>query len=192
MAKFENGMVAKTFSLEFSDLAYAVPDPAKKKASTQRNEKQIIHPTSGSVRPFRMHALMGASGAGKSTLLDILAGRLKTTSGSILVNGKTVPPSTFRKLSGYVMQQDALLPLFTVRETLRYAARLRTHLKGAALEQRVEDTLAMLHLTDAADTIIGDELHRGLSGGEKRRVSIGVDMIHHPTILFVSIYSKFV
>lgn len=176
-------------SLEFQNVAYSVktPDPDNKNAQIR---KQIIHPATGSISHSRMTAIMGSSGAGKSTLLDILSGRLSTKArqGRVTVNGKAVNPNIFRKLSGYVMQEDALLPIFTVRETLRYAAFLRlprAEFSAQDIERRVDEVLEMLDLTEAADTLIGNDLIRGVSGGQKRRVSIGVDIIHSPSIIFL-------
>ena len=107
-------------------------------------------------------------------MLDSLAGRIASTNlkGCVTINGQKVDKASFRRLTGYVMQDDALFPMLTVRETFLYAARLRLgDSKGEAeLERVVEDTIEMLNLRKAADTIIGDELNRGISGGEKRRV----------------------
>jgi ABC-type multidrug transport system ATPase subunit len=98
-----------------------------------------------------------------------------------LVNSKA-----FRKESGYVMQSDALFPLLTVRETFRYAAYLRVRGKTTAERNQIADELITeLKLNKVADTIVGDDEHRGLSGGEKRRVSIGVDIVHFPSTIFL-------
>ena len=109
----------------------------------------------------------GSSGAGKSTLLDILAGRLvsASVSGQILANKRPVNFDTFRRQSGYVMQSDALFPLLTVKETLFYAAHLRIH--GKTYEERqaaANEVMCLLRIDHRADTIVGDELNRGLSG----------------------------
>eukprot|EP01137_Pigoraptor_chileana_P002691 Opistho-2@41878 len=135
-----------------------------------------------------MLAIMGSSGAGKSTLLDVLAGNVVSDllTGSILVNGAPVDKS-FRRIAGYVMQDDALFPMLTVRETLMYSARLRlpSSMSRADKAQRVEELIEELKLGKCANNIIGNERVRGVSGGERRRVSIGVDMIHHPAIIFL-------
>ncbi|CAM9491146.1 unnamed protein product, partial [Phaeothamnion confervicola] len=130
---------------------------------------------------------MGASGAGKSTMLDILAARIPPVlyEGSYLCNGSPIDAS-FKRMSGYVMQDDALFPLLTVRETLRYAALLRIpNMSQTNKWQIVEDTITSLKLTNAADTIVGDHRTRGVSGGERRRVSIGVDIVHQPAVIFL-------
>jgi ABC-type multidrug transport system ATPase subunit len=151
-------------------------------------EKTILHPMTGRIDAGEMLAIMGTSGAGKTTLLDILAGRLisNNVTGHILTNDTPVNYSTFRKQSGYVMQSDALFPLLTVKETLHYAAHLGIQGKTyAEREAAANSTMMLLRLEHVQDTIIGDNLTRGLSGGEKRRVSIAVDIIHEPPVIFL-------
>jgi ABC-type multidrug transport system ATPase subunit len=177
-----DGMASKqvTVALEWESISYCIRE--KKELRT------IIHPMSGHVDPGEMLAIMGTSGAGKSTLLDILAGRLisKNLTGHIFTNKKPVNYSTFRKQSGYVMQSDALFPLLTVKETLHYAAHLSIQGKTyAEREAAANDTLTLLRLEHVQNTIVGDNLTRGLSGGEKRRVSIAVDIIHEPPVIFL-------
>ena len=103
------------------------------------------------------------------------------------MNGKTFPPGQYRRLTTYVMQDDALYPMLTVRETFRYAARLRVgDNKGKVhLEQLVTETIGLLGLETCADTIVGDMLHRGISGGQKRRVTIGCEIISSPALIFL-------
>jgi len=169
------------YRLEFVDISYQVTTSAKEK-------KTLIQPVSGLIRPKEMVCIMGQSGAGKSTMLDILAGRIHFSdqlTGSLLVNGSPVG-SSYKRVSGYVMQDDALYPLLTVRETFLFAACLRVSGKSYQEKQQlVEQTMSSLKLTSAANTIIGDDQKRGLSGGERRRVSIGVDTIHQPYIIFL-------
>lgn len=90
-------------------------------------------------------------------------------------------------ISAYVMQDDLLFPMLTVEETLMFAAefRLPQTLSKSKKKQRVQALIDQLGLRNAANTVIGDEEHRGVSGGERRRVSIGTDIIHDPIILFL-------
>ncbi|CAM9576222.1 unnamed protein product, partial [Discosporangium mesarthrocarpum] len=84
------------------------------------------------------------------------------------------------------MKDDALYPLLTVRETLQFAAMLRIPgITKADKMSLVEETIKQLKLTDCADTWVGNEIHRGISGGERRRVSIGVDTVQQPSIIFL-------
>ncbi len=104
----------------------------------------------------------------------------------MLANGKPVDFTTLRRLSGYVMQSDALFPHLSVRETIRYAAYLRCHGKNEAECNAIaEDTIKLLHLESCADTIIGNDIIRGVSGGQKRRVTIAVDIVHQPSVIFL-------
>lgn len=134
-------------------------------------------------------AVAGPSGAGKSTLLEVLAGKIRPSSPStsILVNGHPMDRQHFRRISGYVMQDDALFPMLTVRETLIYSARLRLPSVVPMTEKaaRVEALMAELGLSHVAGSRIGNESIRGVSGGERRRVSIGVDLIHDPAVLIL-------
>lgn len=151
-------------------------------------KKTIIHTMSGHAEPGEMLAIMGTSGAGKSTLLDILSGRLISSnlSGQILANDRPIDFSSFRKQAAYVNQSDSLFPHLTVKETLHYAAHLGIHGKTYAEREAAADkTMRLLRLGHAENTIIGNTLNRGLSGGEKRRVSIAVDIIHEPRIIFL-------
>ncbi|KAH7854075.1 hypothetical protein Vadar_009777 [Vaccinium darrowii] len=90
-------------------------------------------------------------------------------------------------ISAYVMQDDLLFPMLTVEETLMFAAefRLPRTLSKSKKKMRVQALIDQLGLRNAAKTVIGDEGHRGVSGGERRRVSIGIDIIHDPIILFL-------
>nr|KYP52347.1 ABC transporter G family member 23 [Cajanus cajan] len=95
-------------------------------------------------------------------------------------------PAQLRKICGFVAQEDNLLPMLTVKETLLFSAKFR--LKEMApkdRELRVESLLQELGLFHVADSFVGDEENRGISGGERKRVSIGVDMIHNPPILLL-------
>eukprot|EP00638_Chattonella_subsalsa_P009328 CAMPEP_0117741362 /NCGR_PEP_ID=MMETSP0947-20121206/4872_1 /TAXON_ID=44440 /ORGANISM="Chattonella subsalsa, Strain CCMP2191" /LENGTH=571 /DNA_ID=CAMNT_0005557613 /DNA_START=386 /DNA_END=2098 /DNA_ORIENTATION=+ len=172
---------AGSYSLHFSKISYEV--------QANKEDKMLLYPVSGLINPGEMLCIMGQSGAGKSTLLDILAARIAPShqlKGSLKLNGEPIDSKTFKRVSGYVMQADALYPLLTVRETLAYAASFRIANKTHKEKQRIVDaTLATLKLTGVQNTIVGDELNRGISGGEKRRVSIGVDTIHQPHLIFL-------
>lgn len=176
--------VEESIQLEWSNIALVVND------GTGEGTKRILSSQGGSAQPGELLAVMGSSGAGKSTLLDILAGRLplgvEGIAGQIFTNGEVVQPALFRRRSGYVMQSDALFPLLTVRETFQYAASLR--ISNATYEQKMEaaeNLIKLLGLEKCADGIVGNEDNRGISGGEKRRVSIGVDIVHQPAVIFL-------
>jgi len=133
--------------------------------------------------------LMGPSGAGKTTLLDILAGRLRhgSVGGRIFVNGSLASAASVRRLSGYVAQDDPLPGTATVREHLTFHAVLRMPGDAPTSEKkaRVWEVIGQLGLHRVVDSTIGDEFVRGLSGGEKRRVSIGVELLMCPGLMFL-------
>ncbi|RYR50994.1 hypothetical protein Ahy_A06g026059 isoform H [Arachis hypogaea] len=134
-------------------------------------------------------AVLGASGSGKSTLIDALADRISKESlkGSITLNGDVLESRMLKVISAYVMQDDLLFPMLTVEETLMFSAefRLPRSLSRSKKKARVHALIDQLGLRNAATTVIGDEGHRGVSGGERRRVSIGIDIIHDPIVLFL-------
>ncbi|XP_047333309.1 ABC transporter G family member 5-like [Impatiens glandulifera] len=136
-------------------------------------------------KPWEILAIVGPSGAGKSSLLEILSGKLIPQTSSIFINQKPINNSLFKKTSGYVTQKDTLFPLLTVEETLMFTAKLRLNLPSKEHEFRVKSLIQELGLTHVADTRIGDEKIRGISGGERRRVSIGVEIVHDPRILIL-------
>ncbi|KKY31154.1 putative pleiotropic drug resistance protein 1 [Diaporthe ampelina] len=159
----------------------ARPDPA---AYT----KDLLSCVSASLAPGTLTAILGGSGSGKTTLLNTVSSRIASSrlsqSGSILFNSQ---PSIDSVRSAYVTQTDILLPTLTARETLQYSADLRLPPPSTSAERRrvVEEVIMELGLKEAADTRVGSTTHRGLSGGEKRRVSIGVQMLANPSVLFL-------
>ena len=170
-------------TLEWENLQFTVKDKVTKEPKT------LLHKMSGKAIPGNLLGIMGTSGAGKSTLLDCLAGRIaesKALTGSLKVNGAPMDKESFKRISGFVMQSDALFPLLTVRETIRYAAALRCAGKTYAERDAIADSvLSLLKLDKCADTIVGDDLNRGVSGGERRRVTIAVDLVNSPSVLFL-------
>lgn len=150
--------------------------------------KPLLTSVSASLGPGTLTAILGASGSGKTTLLNTISSRVSSSglaqSGSILFNAR---PGIDTIRSAYVTQTDILLPSLTARETLQYSADLRLPPPSTADERMrmVDEVIMELGLKEAADTRIGNTLHRGLSGGEKRRVSIGVQMLANPSVLFL-------
>ncbi|OVA18234.1 ABC transporter-like [Macleaya cordata] len=197
------------FVLSFNNLTYSVKIPQKMKipmcfrrknklgavddmgSETTRssNTKTLLNNISGEARDGEILAVLGASGSGKSTLIDALANRIAKGSlkGTVTLNGEILHSKLQKVISAYVMQDDLLFPMLTVEETLMFSAefRLPRSLSKSKKAARVQALIDQLGLRNAAKTVIGDEGHRGVSGGERRRVSIGTDIIHDPIILFL-------
>ncbi|KAJ0243441.1 ABC transporter G family member 6 [Hirschfeldia incana] len=190
------------FHLSFNDLTYSVK--VRRKFSLRRvpssedpiestlfssKTKTLLNGISGEARDGEILAVLGASGSGKSTLIDALANRIAKGSlkGNVTLNGEVLNSKMQKAISAYVMQDDLLFPMLTVEETLMFAAefRLPRSLSKSKKSLRVQALIDQLGLRNAAKTIIGDEGHRGISGGERRRVSIGIDIIHDPILLFL-------
>ncbi|PWZ22313.1 hypothetical protein Zm00014a_005800 [Zea mays] len=148
----------------------------------------VLQGLTGHAEPGTITALMGPSGSGKSTLLDALAGRLAANaflSGTVLLNGRKANLSF--GAAAYVTQDDNLIGTLTVRETISYSARLRLPDKMPREEKQalVEGTIVEMGLQDCADTVVGNWHLRGISGGEKRRVSIALEILMRPRLLFL-------
>ncbi|XP_050385486.1 ABC transporter G family member 6-like [Argentina anserina] len=168
--------------------AATLSDPVGGESLFTRN-KTLLNDISGVAREGEVLAVLGASGSGKSTLIDALANRIAKGSlkGKVSLNGEVLESRLLKVISAYVMQDDLLFPMLTVEETLMFAAefRLPLSLSKSKKRMRVQALIDQLGLRNAAQTIIGDEGHRGVSGGERRRVSIGIDIVHDPIILFL-------
>uniref|UniRef100_A0A671QF72 ATP-binding cassette sub-family G member 2-like n=1 Tax=Sinocyclocheilus anshuiensis TaxID=1608454 RepID=A0A671QF72_9TELE len=157
--------------------------------SRQWVEKDILRDVSGILNPG-MNAIMGPTGSGKTSLLDVIAGRKDPKglkSGQVLVDN-TIVTSDLRLCSAYVVQNDILMGTLTVRENLAFSANLRLSRKeysSADKQMRVDSVIQELGLKDCADTKIGTMFLRGVSGGEKKRCSIGMELITSPSLLFL-------
>ncbi|KAG6052020.1 hypothetical protein E4U33_000572 [Claviceps sp. LM78 group G4] len=160
------------------------------KVSYQLNGKVILSNILGTCNPGEVTAIIGASGAGKTTFLDILARKNKCGSvkGNFFVNGMEVHDSEFKKMIGFVDQEDTMLPTLTVHETILNSALLRLPrgMSRLSKEHRVLEIERELGIHHIRDSLIGsDGIGRGISGGEKRRVGIACELVTSPSILFL-------
>lgn len=159
------------------------------KCTVQRSTEkmQVLHDVSGRARPGELLACMGPSGSGKTSLLTILGGRSPfKVDGEITYNDKPFNKD-FKKRTAFVTQDDILFQDLTVYETLYFAAMLRLPEKmpKARKIQRVETIIFNLGLDRCRDTIIGGYLRRGVSGGERKRCSIGHELLVNPSLLML-------
>jgi ABC-type multidrug transport system ATPase subunit/pSer/pThr/pTyr-binding forkhead associated (FHA) protein/ABC-type multidrug transport system permease subunit len=152
------------------------------------NSKQcLLNPVSLTVFPSELVAVMGPAGAGKTTLLKALNGYTRPVNGTVLFNGVNLYQyyDRFRQQMGYVPQDDIVHPQLTVREAIYFSARLRTDLTEAEIATRTESILKTLDISDKIDTLIGSPERKILSGGQRKRVNIALELITDTPVLFL-------
>nr|GAT46077.1 predicted protein [Mycena chlorophos] len=204
----------KPYALTIANLTIGAPSATKKRVRVpflDNKKKQsaaddapalpptIVRAASGSCAAGEMLAIIGGSGSGKTTLLNAVAGRLHglpILDGTISFSpagpqpqpaGKSIAAPKVSKIVGFVRQHDYLLPHLTVRETLKFAAALRLPktVERDAVLQIVEQTIEELGLKECADTVVGGIFRKGISGGERRRLSIGCVLVTMPSVLIL-------
>ncbi|XP_061406640.1 broad substrate specificity ATP-binding cassette transporter ABCG2-like [Lethenteron reissneri] len=179
--------------LSYQGIIYSVNEghgiPCRRKHKT----KMILRDVSGIMLPG-MNAIMGPTGSGKTSLLDVLAGRKDPKGlkgGTVLLDGNPMD-SGFRLISGYVVQDDVIMGTLSVRENIEFSANLRLAQQGAKRsdweqekQQRVDNVIRELGLTECQNTKVGTDMIRGVSGGERKRCNIGMELITSPSVLFL-------
>eukprot|EP01135_Chromosphaera_perkinsii_P001219 Nk52_evm18s162 gene=Nk52_evmTU18s162 len=175
-----------SLKLAWTNINYSVPAQKDREGS---GEKQILRDMNGIMNSGEVTALMGPSGAGKSSLMNIIAGRSASgnASGNILVNDRVMSKSDYKDLVAYVPQDDVFLPFLTVRETLQTAAELKLDARMTKKErvERIDQVLKELGLRDCQHAIVGSAMVKGISGGQRKRLAIGVELLHNPRVLFL-------
>ncbi|XP_066549501.1 broad substrate specificity ATP-binding cassette transporter ABCG2 isoform X2 [Amia ocellicauda] len=173
--------------VSFHNINYSVKSSEGPACKRTPVNKHILHDLNGIMKPG-LNAILGPSGGGKSSLLDVLAARKDPAglSGDVLIDGAP-QPANFKCISGYVVQDDVVMGNLTVRENLLFSAALRlpTSISFEDKEERVANVISELGLTRVADSRVGTELIRGVSGGERKRTSIGMELITEPPVLFL-------
>jgi len=154
---------------------------------TLSGKRPILSNITGSFQPRELTCILGASGAGKTSLLNILSGRLQSTkaapfTGKLLLDGVAIIPHQMREQFAYVMQDDALYANQTPRESILLTAKLR---KVPQPEKAVNNVLESLGLEKCADSYCGSDRSRGISGGERKRTAIAVEIVSDPKLLFM-------
>lgn len=182
-------------ALQTNGLCYHVSVPDKSKSrrclgllGRPKKVRQILDEVTMLARPGELTAIMGPSGGGKTTLLELISSRVTgNTTGEITVNGLPITRSVMTKIAGYVKQKDILLPSATVRECIDFSARLRlpSKISNSERKDRVDSIVSKLGLSKCADTKVGDDANRGVSGGELKRTAIGVELVTQPNLLFL-------
>eukprot|EP00191_Tetraselmis_sp_GSL018_P005067 CAMPEP_0177612188 /NCGR_PEP_ID=MMETSP0419_2-20121207/21039_1 /TAXON_ID=582737 /ORGANISM="Tetraselmis sp., Strain GSL018" /LENGTH=1045 /DNA_ID=CAMNT_0019108263 /DNA_START=510 /DNA_END=3647 /DNA_ORIENTATION=+ len=150
---------------------------------------RVLDGVSGSFPHSQLIAIMGGSGCGKSTFLNVLCGKATygTMGGRVLINGEAVPLSFIRSIKGFVPQDDTVHEDLTVQENLYYsaAARLPSRYTRYKRKQLVLATCELLELSPVINSVVGSVEHRGISGGQRKRVNIGVELVAQPSVLFL-------
>lgn len=177
ISKFLEDQEKEKITFEVNQVVYKFP-----------NGKIGLHELSFSETSGRMVGLMGASGAGKSTLLEVLNGNLKPAKGEILINGLDLhkDKTELEGVIGYVPQDDLLIEELTVFQNLYFAAKLSFGEKEESeLQELVTKTLGDLGLSEIAHLRVGNPMDKTISGGERKRVNIGLELLRAPGILFL-------
>uniref|UniRef100_A0A5B7ABS0 Putative pleiotropic drug resistance protein 2-like n=1 Tax=Davidia involucrata TaxID=16924 RepID=A0A5B7ABS0_DAVIN len=188
----KRGMVLpfQPLSLAFNHVNYYVDMPAEMKGQgVEESRLQLLRDVSGAFRPGVLTALVGVSGAGKTTLMDVLAGR-KTggyIEGTINISGYPKNQETFARVSGYCEQNDIHSPYVTVYESLLYSAWLRLA-KDVNTETRkmfVDEVMDLVELNPLRNALVGLPGVDGLSTEQRKRVTIAVELVANPSIIFM-------
>ncbi|EZA53084.1 hypothetical protein DMN91_003014 [Ooceraea biroi] len=162
--------------IEFNDLTYSVP-------KSRKESKMVLRGISGQFKSGELTAILGPSGAGKSTLLNILAGyKCTDIGGSITINGQPRDMQQFKKMSCYIMQNDLIQPKLTVLESMTFATELKLGRNKSSSQKRaaIEEILNTLRISEVRDTITDE-----LSGGQKKRLTIALELVHNPPVIFL-------
>lgn len=156
----------------------------------QRKTTHILKSVSGTAKPGLLTCVLGPSGSGKTTLLNVLAGRQSggersrvQLTGRVWVADRPIDPRMFCSRVAYVMQKDEMFATATPREALKFSAVLRLSGKSEGHDTFITELLGSLGLLRCADTFIGNSVINGLSGGQRKRTAIGVELITRPDIV---------
>lgn len=155
----------------------------------KKKNKHLMRCVTGKIMPGRVSAVMGPSGAGKTTFLSALAGKITgcNITGLILINGKVESIHSYKKIIGFVPQDDIVHGNLTVEENLRFSARCRlsANLPKPDRVLVVERVIEALGLQAVRDSLVGTVEKRGISGGQRKRVNVGLEMVMEPSLLIL-------
>jgi ABC-type multidrug transport system ATPase subunit len=181
VAKYQfRGMQHKsaTMDIAFEDLSLELPSGAR-----------VLKGVTGSFSAGRLCAIMGPSGAGKTTFMNTLCGKATygKMSGTIRVNGEEKDITEFRSVIGFVPQDDIVHEELTVREQIQFSAKLRNKpgMKEKRIKALTDDVLNVMQIAHIQSSIVGGVEQRGISGGQRKRVNIGLELAAQPTVLFL-------
>jgi ABC-type multidrug transport system ATPase subunit len=166
----------KKYDIEFEDLGLVLP-----------SKVEIMRGVSGEFKSGRTCCIMGPSGAGKTTFVNLLTEKVRRTTGTIKINGKKDSLKRYKKLIGFVPQEDVMLRELTVQDILLHSAfmRLPTSWTREQKKEKVLEVIHFLELDNVMNSNIGNEEERGISGGQRKRVNIGMELVADPSVLFL-------
>lgn len=149
--------------------------------------KKILKGVSGYIQSGSMWAVMGGSGAGKSTFFNVLMGKTRHTGGLIKVNGHPKDMAKYKKLIGFVPQDDIVIPELTVRENILHSARCRLPMtwRDVDIQAYVDALISCIGLSHVQHSLVGDANKPVVSGGQRKRVSIGMELAAAPMCIFL-------
>jgi ABC-type multidrug transport system ATPase subunit len=155
--------------------------------STPNGSKRILQNLNLTAESGASYALMGPSGAGKTTFLEMMTLGLKggKATGSVTLNNQKLTFESFRRQAVYVEQYDTHWAFLTCRETMHYAARLYLSENRVEREERVAAVMTKLGLNECADTYAGNQFFKGLSGGQKKRLTLGMALLKAPVLMLL-------
>jgi len=177
VSRFKQATDIPNISFEVRNISFTFP-----------NGHTGLHDVNVAEETGKLVGLMGASGSGKSTLLNVLNGNESPTKGQVLINGIDINqnPEAIRGLIGYVPQDDLLIEELTVYQNLYFASKLCFSNKTESeIEQLVSVTLSSLGLSDTKNLKVGSPLDKTISGGQRKRLNIGLELLREPSVLFV-------
>lgn len=179
MAKDHEGGSRLAIEVAFKDLTLTL----------KGSKKKLLRSVTGKLMPGRVAAVMGPSGAGKTTFLSAIAGKATgcDTSGLVLINGKVEPIRAYKRIIGFVPQDDIVHGNLTVEENLWFNARCRLSADMSKADKVlvVERVIESLGLQAVRDSLVGTVEQRGISGGQRKRVNVGLEMVMEPSLLIL-------
>jgi len=167
----------QNISFTFTDMSLKLPNGGP----------TILKGVNGSIAAGKLTAIMGPSGAGKTTFLSVLSGKVDRTGGELYINGKKDEIYNYKRVVGFVPQEDIMHNDLTVFENIIHSADTRLP-KSWTKQQRldlVNYVIEVLGLSAIRNSVIGDENVRGISGGQRKRVNIGIELVSNPHVLFL-------
>jgi ABC-type multidrug transport system ATPase subunit len=186
-------MAEKGVDIAWKDFEVVRPLSNAEKKQREKDGKpldpiRVLDPFSGVIKKGTFTTILGSSGSGKTTFLNFLSNRLHFLDGleykgEVFINGMNRIELDYNSVAGYVMQEEVLLEFLKVRETLEFSASFKMSKKKA--EKRATEVIGQLGLKSCEDSLVGGIFHKGISGGEKKRLAIGVELLVDPSILFL-------